>query len=40
MALLRTPPLEERVKNIRADLDAWIDARVAQMASGAAGQGA
>jgi hypothetical protein len=29
MAFNRTPPLEERIKTIRADIDAFIDARVA-----------
>ena len=28
MAISRTPPLEERIASIRADLDAWIDERV------------
>jgi hypothetical protein len=31
MAINRTPPLDERVKNIRADLDAFIDAHVAEI---------
>lgn len=31
MAFNRTPPLEERIKNLRADLDAFIDARVEQI---------
>jgi len=30
MALIRTAPLDERIKTLRADLDAWIDARVAE----------
>jgi hypothetical protein len=29
MAILRTPPLETRIENLRADIDAFIDARVA-----------
>jgi hypothetical protein len=28
MAINRTAPLEERIQNIRADIDAFIDARV------------
>lgn len=28
MALSRTPPLDDRIKAIRADIDAFIDARV------------
>lgn len=28
MAINRTPPLEERIQSIRADIDAFIDARV------------
>jgi hypothetical protein len=28
MAINRTLPLEERIQNIRADIDAYIDARV------------
>lgn len=31
MALNRTPPLEERVQNIQADLNAWLDARAAEV---------
>jgi hypothetical protein len=30
MAIIRTLPLDERIDNLRADLDAWIDARVAE----------
>jgi hypothetical protein len=30
MALTRTPPLDERIKNLQADVDAFIDARVAE----------
>jgi hypothetical protein len=32
MAINRTPPLEERIQNIRADIDAFIDAKVADTA--------
>jgi hypothetical protein len=32
MAINRTPPLEERIQNISADIDAFIDARVAETA--------
>ena len=28
MAFNRTPPLEDRIKTLRADIDAFIDARV------------
>lgn len=28
MAFNRTPPLDERIKQIRADIDAFIDSRV------------
>jgi len=28
MAINRTPPLDERISNIRADINAYIDARV------------
>lgn len=31
MAINRTPPLDERIKNLRADLDAFIDARIAEI---------
>jgi len=30
MAINRTPPLDERIANIQADLEAWIAARVAE----------
>ena len=29
MAILKSPPLEERIEKLRADIDAFIDARVA-----------
>jgi hypothetical protein len=31
MALLRTKPLEERISELRADIDAFIDARVVEL---------
>ena len=31
MALIRTAPLDERIKTLRADLDAWIDARAEEI---------
>ena len=30
MALLKSPPLEERIKSLRAEIDAFVDARVAE----------
>jgi hypothetical protein len=32
MAINRTPPLDERIQNVRADVDAFIDAKVAETA--------
>jgi hypothetical protein len=32
MAITRTPPLEERIEKLRAEIDAFIDARVAKEA--------
>jgi len=31
MAISRTPPLDERIKDIRAEIDAFIDARAAHI---------
>jgi hypothetical protein len=31
MALLRTKPLEERISELRADIDTFIDARVVEL---------
>jgi len=38
MAINRTPPLDERIANIRADIDAFIDARVAEIRKTPAGK--
>ncbi|MEH2534418.1 hypothetical protein V1277_006286 [Bradyrhizobium sp. AZCC 1588] len=32
MAITRTPPLEERIEKLRADIDAFIDTRIAKEA--------
>jgi hypothetical protein len=32
MAILKSPPLEERIEKLRAEIDAFIDARVAKEA--------
>lgn len=37
MAIARTPPLDERITNIRADIDAFIDSRVTETAKNCPG---
>ena len=37
MAILKSPPLEERIEKLRADIDAFIDARVANEAKSCPG---
>jgi hypothetical protein len=37
MAFTKTLPLDERVNNLRAEIDAFIDARVAEIAKGCPG---
>jgi hypothetical protein len=37
MAILKSPPLEERIEKLRAEIDAFIDARVAETKKGCPG---